>query len=74
MNDCKDHTTVQGVETSSPVIQSHLVYIPLVTDLHNCPLIMNIEQLNNMYPECFDGIDILPKLKGTTNFTKLDAQ
>ena len=57
MDDCQDHTAVHGVETSSPVIQNHLDYISHETDLHKCPLIMSKEQLKNMYPECFDGID-----------------
>ena len=56
MNDCQDHTKVHGVEKSSPVIQNHLDYIPLTTDLHKCPLIMSKEQLKNMYPEYFEGI------------------
>ena len=56
MNDCQDHTAVHGVERSSPVIQNHLDYIPLKTDLHKCPLITSKEHLKNMYPECFDGI------------------
>ena len=56
MGDCQDHTTVHGVETSSSVIQNHLDYIPPETDLQKCPPIMSKEQLENMYPECFDGI------------------
>ena len=56
MNDCQDHTAVHGVERSSPVIQNHPDYIPLKTDLHKCPLIMSKEQLEYMYPKCFDGI------------------
>ena len=56
MDDCQNHTAVHGIETSSPVIQNHPHYIPLKTDLHKCPPIMNKAQLKNMYPECFDGI------------------
>ena len=56
MANCQDHTAVHGVETSSPVIQNHLDYIPFETDLHKCPPIMSKEQLKNMYPECFTGI------------------
>ena len=53
MNDCQDHTTVHGVEISSPVIQNHLDYIPTGTDLHKHLPIMSKEQLKNVYPECF---------------------